>query len=287
MTFLLIPYLDLFNRNYLMSTFQRKYNKHYFSTSQVLLYPKGGANSNNVIRKAVSETATQSTKPPLVKTHSPNINEANISTKFPTNHAMNDIVESSNIPTTAFSKSPSRFDSTQEKLLKNNPNRSNLSNTSSETSLCKDPNKLGVNIPARAYAVRSLNVPDQFTKDPQALKNNPPIGKSGMRHYEIQRQECIIPGCIDKQCIGLCGLPGRRSAVGHGSHGKSPAHEMDKKTIFKVANPDFSGKPKDQNIIVYSKAHNTPVTAVHSQGTQEVQNNQTIQQVLDTYEDKN
>ena len=146
----------------------------------------------------------------------------------------------------------------------------------------------GVTVTKRGYASYSVNDGEKTPIDSQALKNNPVIQtKKGkiIKHKEVHRQICDQPGCTGKFCIGLCGIPVKRKAIAHGTHGQPPSTETGKTTV-QVSQTDFNGQNKPQNFVFYDKAHDTNPTPEDIQGTQKINSDPSIQQTIKQYEDK-
>jgi hypothetical protein len=135
-------------------------------------------------------------------------------------------------------------------------------------------------VDTRYMASYSINTPSPFASA-QQLKNNPIIKKKNKNivHDELVKHECNEPGCDGKFCKGFCSLPTRRRAMGHGSHGKPPANEPDKKAIL-VSKVDFSGKAIDQNIVMYDTPHETTVTGENKKATDMINNDPLIQEII-------
>lgn len=140
----------------------------------------------------------------------------------------------------------------------------------------------------RYYAAYSVNKPNPLNTDPQALSNNPVVktGSKMVQHNELHRTRCSYPGCNGLYCIGLC-LPPLvdRKAIAHGTHGKAPATETDKKTV-EVSETDFDGKNKPQKMVFYKKPHDTTETPEDVQATKKINNEPNIQALIKHHEDK-
>ena len=122
---------------------------------------------------------------------------------------------------------------------------------------------------SRSYAAYSLNTPDLSPTDAKARTNNPVV--NAKQH----------PGCVGKFCSGLCGNPTQLKAIGHGTHGQNPITETDKKTIKNVSPISFFGKsPKPQNVTFYDNPHTTAKTTDYPSGTQKINTDKAIQQVI-------
>ena len=116
------------------------------------------------------------------------------------------------------------------------------------------------NMPKATYSTYIVNKPDYYTKDNLELSNNPSvISKTGkfLRHYEVQRHTCEIPGCNSLFCKGACKAIVESKSVGHLSGGGNPSNEPQKHTI--VSNGQkLNGAPGPQNLVMYYTAHTVP-----------------------------
>jgi len=138
----------------------------------------------------------------------------------------------------------------------------------------------------RYYANNRVFTSIPGTSSNESLNNNPPLtfprkNKSGtvIQHPEWVRETCDQLGCNGLVCINLCGSALDRKAIAHGTHGKAPAHETDKKTV-PLGNPDFSNNPnKGQNLVFYENAPNV-------NATQRINSDPTIINKIKKHEDK-
>lgn len=160
----------------------------------------------------------------------------------------------------------------------------------SKTTLTVPNNQPVPHTHVRRYAVRTVNEPEVITAntDPQAIHNNPPIvkGKKVFRHKEAHRQECQSnPDCKKQDCPVLCGPSGDRDAVAHFTTNKNPTLESGKQN-HAGSNTNLDNKPGYQGIVTYDKAHTTGGTSEHIPGTQKLNNEPSLKQLILTYEDK-
>jgi len=139
----------------------------------------------------------------------------------------------------------------------------------------------------RSFARRTLNAPDNNSPEPAlAFKNNPFYGKNKTnRHYECHVQECDKTDCKTQDCAVICGNPTTRKAVGHPTHGQSPATETDKVT-YPLSTTDMEGNQKQQNIVIYKKAHEVNTTKEHAKGTAKMDADAGIKKTIIDHEDK-
>ena len=112
----------------------------------------------------------------------------------------------------------------------------------------------------REMAVRTGNRGEQLSliKDPISLKNNPALGKKGLRHMETHVQKCQEQAdCSQKTCSTLCGTPGERVATEHWTHGNP---QTSAGPVVTVSSTDYNGNPKPQNAVVYYTPEVTDLT---------------------------
>lgn len=136
--------------------------------------------------------------------------------------------------------------------------------------VCEQSKRIVIDINKYHYATRRMNYPDNQTKDPLALKNNPfyidPITGQQKRHLEISKLECPLSNCKKKDCDNLCAPCVSVKSVACATHGK-PQTSVGT-TITLDENENINGDQKPQNAVIFHKPHNTGLASEFKKGTE-------------------
>ena len=138
----------------------------------------------------------------------------------------------------------------------------------------------------RSMSAYGLFNDEKNPKDPQALKNNPPVGLKKFKHKVVVKTTCSEKDCEQKICPPgkLCVPPViKKKAVANTTHGTNNTSSGTNQELD--PNQDYSGNSKAQRAIFYKNAHDIGTTAEIPSGTNFV-NQPHVVKIIQKYEDK-